>query len=365
MGGDENNGKHWSANESIQKFMKEKNLPDNHALQAYFNNRILKILTRHGKKMIGWDEILHPQMPTNIVIHSWRGKDAMVKAAQEGYQSILSNGYYIDLIQPADFHYLNDPLPFDTPLSLSEQILILGGEATMWSELVTDENIDSRIWPRTAAIAERFWSSREINDVEKMYERLGRISIQLEELGLTHNKNYEMMLRRLANYNDINPLKTLVDLLEPVKGYKRHSQGVKYTSYSPYTRVVDAARPDAGEAREFRKMVDQLIVTGDKDIERVIKDKLKTWYDNHNKLVQLINKSPVLKEIEPLSEHLKEISVIGLNTIESLNRNQKVEPDKMVEYLKTIEMAKNPYGQLELMIVSAIEKLVLKMNQMK
>ncbi|HOZ23095.1 MAG TPA: family 20 glycosylhydrolase, partial [bacterium] len=110
IGGDENNGKQWNANPAIQAFMKKNNLKDNHALQAYFNSRLLRILTKHGKRMVGWDEILHPSMPKNIVIHSWRGPDSLVQAARRGYQGILSNGYYIDLIQPASYHYLIDPV---------------------------------------------------------------------------------------------------------------------------------------------------------------------------------------------------------------------------------------------------------------
>ncbi|MCK5086639.1 MAG: family 20 glycosylhydrolase, partial [Melioribacteraceae bacterium] len=77
IGGDENNGKQWDANESIQNFMKENNIKDNHELQAYFNKRILKILTKHGKKMIGWDEILVPGIPKSIMIQSWRGHEAL------------------------------------------------------------------------------------------------------------------------------------------------------------------------------------------------------------------------------------------------------------------------------------------------
>jgi hexosaminidase len=68
-----------------------------------------------------------------------------------------------------------------------------------------------------------------------MYRRLEKISIQLEELGLTHEKNYEMMLRRLANSRDISALKTLVDVLEPVEDYKRHGKGNILTSYGPYS----------------------------------------------------------------------------------------------------------------------------------
>ena len=140
--GDYHEAKHWNENEEIQNFMIKNGIKDNSALQAYFNSRLLKILTKHGKTVVGWDEIFHPTMPNNIVIQSWRGKDALVESAKQGFNSILSNGYYIDLIQPTDFHYLNDPLPEDVDLSETERKRILGGEATMWGEFVTPETID-------------------------------------------------------------------------------------------------------------------------------------------------------------------------------------------------------------------------------
>src|SRR5687767_9905383 len=111
IGGDENEGKQWDRNPAIQAYMKQKGIKDNHALQAYFNTRLLKILQKNGKKMIGWDEILQPGLPKDIVIHSWRGTEALAAAAKQGYDGILSNGYYIDLIQPASHHYASDPLP--------------------------------------------------------------------------------------------------------------------------------------------------------------------------------------------------------------------------------------------------------------
>jgi hexosaminidase len=141
IGGDENEGKQWARNPKIQAFMKEKGIKDNHALQAYFNNRVLKILERHKKKMIGWDEILQPELPKNAVIHSWRGPAALADAARKGYDGILSNGYYIDLSYPTSQHYVVDPIPADTTLSPDEQKHILGGEATMWSEWVSPETI--------------------------------------------------------------------------------------------------------------------------------------------------------------------------------------------------------------------------------
>ncbi|MFA4924069.1 MAG: family 20 glycosylhydrolase, partial [Ignavibacteriaceae bacterium] len=351
------NGHQWNKNEQIQKFMKENGLKSNHDLQTLFNKRILTILTKYGKKMIGWDEILQPELPKNIIIQSWRGTEALAKSAQQAYMGILSSGYYIDLNQSTDFHYLNDPVPADSKLSDAEKKFILGGEATMWSEFVVPENVDSRIWTRTAAIAERFWSPANVRDVDDMYRRLETTSFRLEELGITHLKNQEMMLRRLTNNNDCSALKTLVDVIEPVKIYTRNSQGVKYYSYSPYTRVVDAAVPDAPGARKFRKLVDEFLA-GKKELKNEITAQLNLWKNNHNKLEQTITLSPILKEIEPLSLNLKLLSETGLETLSLLDKKQKPEETWLKEKENLLREAKKPYGQTELMIVSAIEKLM-------
>ena len=236
IGGDENEGKQWDKNPRIQAFMKDKGIKNNHALQAYFNQRLLKILQKHGKKMIGWEEVLQPELPRDVVIHSWRGPASLAEAAKKGYDGILSAGYYIDLIFPASDHYRADPIPADSTLTPEEAKHILGGEATMWGEWVSPETIDSRIWPRTAAIAERLWSPRTVTDVDDMYRRLGIISLQLEELGLTHRRNVDMMLRRMARTEDIDPLRTLASILEPVKQYRRYRMRPQ-TMLSPLTAV--------------------------------------------------------------------------------------------------------------------------------
>src|SRR6266850_1225530 len=224
IGGDENAGKQWERNPQIQAFMKSKGIKDNHALQTYFNKRLLQILKKHGKTMMGWDEILQPDLPQEVVIHSWRGPGALAEAAKKGYKGVLSAGYYIDLIFPTSKHYLVDPIPADSTLTAAEAARVLGGEATMWSEWVSPDTIDSRIWPRTAAIAERLWSPRTVTDLDDMYRRLAVTSVRLEEVGLTHEKNQAMLLRRLAQGRDIGPLQTLVSVVEPVKEYRRNQQ---------------------------------------------------------------------------------------------------------------------------------------------
>ncbi|HEY1336269.1 MAG TPA: family 20 glycosylhydrolase, partial [Bryobacteraceae bacterium] len=199
IGGDEVVAKQWNANPQIQAFARAHNLNDAHALQAYFNQRVSAILKKHGKIMIGWDEILHPDLPQGTVVQSWRGQKSLAEAAAKGFRGILSWGYYLDHLSPARYHYGIDPLAGGAAQLTPEQAQrILGGEACMWAEYVSAETVDSRIWPRAAAIAERLWSPRETTDVESMYARLASISRWLEWSGVQHRANYGPMLERLA-----------------------------------------------------------------------------------------------------------------------------------------------------------------------
>jgi hexosaminidase len=360
IGGDENEGKHWDRNPAIQAYMKAKGIKDNHALQAYFNTRLLKILEKHGKKMIGWDEVLQPELPKDIVIHSWRGTAALAEAARKGYDGILSNGYYIDLIQPASQHYVADPLPADSTLTPEEARHVLGGEATMWAEWVTPEPIDSRIWPRTAAIAERLWSPRSVNDVNDMYRRLAVISLQLEELGLTHKKNQDMMLRRLLRSDDIGPLRTLVSILEPVKEYRRYEQRPQ-TMLSPLTGVVDATTPDSEAARKFACMVDAFLADAPRfQLYRAeISQALADWQTSGATLEPLIDRSPSLLEVKPLATNLAVLGETGLEAVSYLKLGLPSTPEwRTAAQLKMDEAAK-PYGALEFVVIPSVRKLIV------
>ena len=364
IGGDENNGKQWNANKDIQAFMKKNNIPDNHSLQAYFNQQLLKIITKYGKKMVGWEEIMHKNMPKNIVTQSWAGEESMVKSAKMGFQTILSRGYYIDLIQPTDFHYLNDPLPDDLPLNDEEKKLILGGEATMWAEFVSPETVDSRIWPRTAAIAERFWSSGNVRDVADMYRRLDIISFHLEELGLLHIKNRPMMLRRLTNHNDFSALLNMIEVVEPVKIYRRNRLREQFQQ-SPLTRVVDVATPDAAVARKFRELVNQFVESGNTDALKAseIETWLKLWQANHTELLKIIELSPVLEEVKPLSENLAKLSQLGLEALQMIAANEQPSEDWLTNKNQILKDAAKPQAQMEIMIVPAIQQLTSQLDK--
>ncbi len=363
IGGDENTGKHWDQNPEIQAYMKANNIKDNHELQTVFNERLLPIIQKHGKKMMGWDEILQPGVPKDIVIQSWRGKESLYEAAKQGYQGVLSNGYYIDLVQPTNEHYLNDPIPADANLTEEQEALILGGEATMWSEHVTPETVDSRIWPRTAAIAERYWSPQSVNDVEDMYERLDKISLYLETVGLMHLRNKGMLMRRLANGYDTEALEVLVDVIEPLKIYQRNAGGTMYTSFSPYTKIADVATPDQKVAREFRDDVDHYLQKSTEEEAEAIRTKLSLWEANHHQLLPTIRKSPVLKEIEDLSYHLSQLGAVGLEAMDIIAYQATVPEEWPERAKKVVELAKQQGGRTEIMVVSAVEKLVTQAIQ--
>ncbi|MCH8537837.1 MAG: family 20 glycosylhydrolase [Alkalimonas sp.] len=111
IGGDEVLPDHWNENESIQQFMQQHQLNDHLALQGYFNQRLLKIITELDRRMIGWDEVLTPELPDSVLVQSWRGMDSMAQAAQQGHGAILSTGFYLDQPQTAGYHYRVDPLP--------------------------------------------------------------------------------------------------------------------------------------------------------------------------------------------------------------------------------------------------------------
>jgi hexosaminidase len=361
IGGDEVNGKEWDGNPNIQAFMRAHGLKTNQDLQAYFNTRVQKIVSKHGKIMVGWDEILRPDLPKDIVVQSWRGQDSLAAAARQGYRGILSYGYYLDLMWPASRHYAVDPMSDGAAnLAPEERQRILGGEACMWSEYVSPENIDSRIWPRAAAIAERLWSPPDVTDVTSMYRRLEQTSRWLDWLGLTHNSSYGPMLRRIAGSNDIAALRTFTDVVEPVKDYTREEIAtVEATSLSPLNRVIDAARPESDTARHFADRVDALAAgRADSTAKQEVRTLLMRWRDNQVNLQALETQSFLLQEIVPLPQDLSAVAATGLQALDYLDRGERASDAWATEQFALLGQAQKPKAQLLLMIVPSVQKLV-------
>ncbi len=362
IGGDEVDGKQWDANPKIQEFIHSHNMKNNQDLQAYFNQRLEKIVAKNHKTMVGWDEILHPNLPKTIVVHSWRGQASLAAAAKQGYRGLLSFGYYLDLMWPAARHDAVDPMA-DAAATLTpeEKGLILGGEACQWAEWVTPENIDSHIWPRNAVIAERLWSPQEVKDVPSMYARMNAVSLELEWLGLTHRSARMHMLHRMAGPADITALRVLADVVEPVKDYDRWSDAKGPIDFhAPLNRIIDAVYPESDTARQFSDLVQTFVKSGytDQAAETQLRTWLATWRHNDARLHPLLSQTYLLQEDVPLSQDLSALGAAGLQALDYLDRGQTAPDVWKTQQLALIEQARKPMADVLLMVVAPVQQLV-------
>jgi hexosaminidase len=362
IGGDEVDGKQWDANPQIQAFIHAHGMKNNQDLQAYFNQRLQKILAKNHKTMVGWDEILHPDLPKTIVVHSWRGQKSLAAAAKQGYSGLLSYGYYLDLMWPASQHYAVDPMSGDAAsLTPEQQKSILGGESCQWAEWVTPENIDSHIWPRNAAIAERLWSPQNVTDVSSMYTRMNAVSLDLEWLGLTHRSARAEMLHRMAGTADISALRVLADVVEPVKDYDRWDDAKGPIDFhAPLTRMIDAVYPESDVARQFANLVQSYIQGGYKDqaAEAQIRAQLTLWRVNDAKLQPVLGQSFLLQEDAPLSQNLSAVGAAGLQALDYLDKGQSPPDAWKTQQASFFEEAKKRQADLLLMVVATVQQIV-------
>jgi hexosaminidase len=359
IGGDETPAPDWKTNPRILAFMKEHNLKDNDALQAYFNTRVLKILSRLHKHMMGWDEILTPSLPKDIVVQSWRGEASLFKGARQGYEGVLSAPYYLDGMRPAGVHYLADPLPSTSDLTPEERKLILGGEVCMWGEQINERTIDSRIWPRTAAIAERFWSAENVRDVDDMYRRLTPTSIELESLGLTHLESEGAGLRGLAGSEKIDALRTLASVLEPVSFGERYQ--MQHTDQlTALDNLVDAVRPDPPSRHWFEVTVKRLLADpmGDTEDRIALAARLAEVSEAVPMARQQMLASPRLAAVSVCADQLLQLTTMGREALPYLANGQKAPAAWTHKQLESLEEIKKPSALVRFTFVSAMGDLV-------
>ncbi len=366
VGGDEVNPKEWKENPRIQAFMKLHKLPNEDALQAHFTRRLQQIVARHGKRMAGWDEILRPDIPKSILIQSWRGQKSLSDAAKQGYDGILSAGYYLDLIQPAAQHYAVDPLKGETAgLTAEERKHVFGGEAAMWEEIASAENIDAKLWPRLAVIAERLWSPENVTDVNSMYSRLEVTSRWLESLDLRHRSTLVLMRQRLAGAAPTMPLEVFASVLEPVKEYTRHEDKThSYGINTPLNRLVDSIAPESDAAREFNTAVDRYLAAraaakfaANDDAAR-LELRIQHWSDNVTRVLPLLQSNGLLSETAPLARTLDEVCKAGLEALVTLRAGKPAEAGWAQAKLAVLAEADKPRAELLIQIVPGVKKLV-------
>ncbi|HTV83688.1 MAG TPA: family 20 glycosylhydrolase [Acidobacteriaceae bacterium] len=362
IGGDENNGVEWAHNPRIQAFMRQHGLKGTAALQAYFNRQLLPILQKHGRKMIGWDEIMTPGLPKNVVVQSWRGFDSLAAGARQGYTGILSAGYYLDHMDSAADHYRVDPLPAGNNLTPAQAARILGGEACMWGEYVDAGNIDSRIWPRTAAIAERLWSPRSVDNIDDMYRRLRVESLRLEALGLTQISQENASLRALAGTEQIGPLQSLAAVLQPVNFDTRGawSDAHHVTTLMPLDNLVDALSPDPPSRHGFEELVSTYLQdpAARPDQQAALTAIFSSWTQDQPARVLLMSQSPRLAEALPRARQLTEMGTMGLEAIAYLTSAVPAPPGWKAARLAILDQADQPVALTRFTVIQPLRDLI-------
>ncbi|MBZ9610757.1 family 20 glycosylhydrolase [Rheinheimera maricola] len=395
IGGDEVLPEHWLQSADIARFMQQQQLTTPQQLHSYFNRRLQQILQQLNKRMIGWDEVLDSDLPTSVLVQSWRGTESLYKAAQAGHPAILSTGYYLDQPQIAAFHYRNDPLPtpttvpdlsqfhslghwqfelarkrgaavkaelmllndnagtsaailqfagrnaryienftlnanqlqFETDswmgpvqarltlqaevsgevvvgnaaytatgqqlhqapplqidnLSISPQAAanILGGEITLWGELVTPENIDIRLWPNGFAVAERLWSTSDVTDPDSLYQRLTQFSHWATlSAGLATAQQQQAGLARIAAPAQADVLATLTQILEPAHYYHRlHEKSVAglYHADAPLNQLADYLSAENPKLRNFSALLQAWLQHPEPDNLQALLQQMQHW----------------------------------------------------------------------------------------
>lgn len=362
IGGDENNGVQWKNNPRIQEFMKKHDIHGTAGLQTYFNQQLIPILKKHGKRMVGWDEIFAPGLSKDAVIESWRGFDSLAASAKQGYDGILAAGYYLDQIQPAGQHYLVDPVPANSDLTSEEKAHILGGEAAMWGEHVSPRSIDSRIWPRTAAIAERLWSPQSVNNVDDMYRRLWVENLRLEAVGLTQISNEDVALRQLAGTAAIEPLRILASVLQPV-GFDQRYEMQHTTQLTPMDHLIDAVRPDPPSRHGMELLVRNYLANRDSQTGEKLDAIFERWIAAGPQAETLMTKVPLLNDAEPRAQQLVDLGTTGEQALNYLSKHEAAPAGWAQAKLALIDQAQKPAGLVRFTVLDPLRDLVKAAQQ--
>jgi hexosaminidase len=365
IGADENNGRAWKLNPVITAWMTQHNMQSTDDLQKYFVQRVYGIMKKHNRQMIGWEEIYNDKLPADAIVHKWIPADnGMIKSYGKANEIathnrvLVSDGFYLDMFMPA-YVYYNNPV-----IAEASNPNILGGEAAQWTELADNQNIDGRIWPRAGAVAERLWSPASVNDVDDMYRRLFILRNQLDEQGLPHISNYERALRLLSNGESTEHLKTLTDVLEPVRGARKLMASMfkaPQASYqtTPLTSVSDIVFADSETKRKFRALIKAYLEKHDKAAEISIKAYLITWQQNGEQLKPLFVGNQRLMEVADHSKNLSAAAAIGLGALDRMGKGTANDAAWVKQQSDALSAFEKAHYETAIAVIPEIEELVL------
>ncbi len=225
IGGDEATKTNWSKCPDCKRRMKSEGLKDVEELQSYFVKRMEKFINSHGKRLIGWDEILEGGLAPEATVMSWRGVKGGLEAASQGHDVVMTPGThcYFDHYQgpqneeplawggflPLSKVYQFDPIV--ESMTKEEAKHVLGGQANLWSEYIpTESHSEYMIFPRIAALAEAVWSPKELRNWDDFSMRINTMFKRYDFLNINYAKSaYLVTPEAKANLENMSVHMTL------------------------------------------------------------------------------------------------------------------------------------------------------------
>ncbi len=189
IGGDEAPKTRWEACPKCQARMEAEHLSSGEELQSYFIRRIEKFLNAHGRRLIGWDEILEGGLAPSATVQSWRGMDGGMEAAESGHDAIMSptsHCYFDYSVSSTNLEHVYSFEPVPAELPSDKQHHILGAECCMWTETAPQEVVDSRVFPRLCALCEVMWSDTSGRSFGNFHQRMQEHYKRLDALGVRY-----------------------------------------------------------------------------------------------------------------------------------------------------------------------------------
>ena len=352
IGGDEVSKSVWADAEDVKALMTRENLADSKAVEAFFLRRAAGIVRRLGKTVIGWEEVAGAGLSKDSIVQAWQTSNAMADATAKGHRTIMSAGYYLNLLMPADYHYGIDPaataaagltpehakalrglspllanlvtdalvdFPHE-PLSAEQEKLLIGAEAPLWGEIAADELIDHYLWPRAAALAERFWSPASVTDARDMYRRLAVVSAQLAVSGLDDQANRQRIAARIAP-GDNGAVTDLLAITGPVRNMA-HDHRIKamlagQRIVQPLNALADTAPVDSLVARRFADEAKRY-VAGERALGAPLKAQMSDWRGNEARFGAIATENPMLEPARPTAVLIAAVAAAGLDALDAL-----------------------------------------------
>ena len=221
------------------------------------------------------------------------------------------------------------------PEPTSDQLdMILGGEAAMWSEWVDQTNINSRIWPRTLAVAEKLWSPKShTTNTEDLYRRVEHTKATLKEIDVIDDTNVLATISKWTSDPDqLRNLFSFLNLLEEVKYYNRWQSDPAHNIQTPMTRVADIVQAESVGGYEFNKLVNQHIDNPTEQTKSKIIKYIADWSGIYDRLKSLLIGHPDLGNVKYHALVLSDLS--KMYAVLSSGRQLS---DKDLGYIKTVK----------------------------